>query len=85
MSFSDFFRKAHPSKTVAIVQSNTVNTNIKLLYVAAAGDICLQLDADADAQPVAITVVANTWISLPIKRIWATNTTVANADMTGYT
>ena len=84
-TFSDFFRRAHPSRSVPIVQSDTVDHNIKLLFIAVGGDLCLQLKYDDDAQPTAITVADGTWISLPITRVWSTNTTVLDANMMGYT
>lgn len=70
-----------PNEQVAIVQSDTTAVNLMGLRCHAAGDVAIKLTRDSSA--VTWTVKAGEIIYGRIVAVMSTNTTVADADMTG--
>ena len=82
MSFSTFFRKAHPVTSVVIALDTPFDPPIQLLYVAIDGDIKMKISGAAAVTYVGVP--AGTWISLPITEIVDTGTTGAATDFIGH-
>jgi len=84
MSFSDFFRKAHPPRNDITIAFDT-DLDINLLYVGVDGNVELSLQGSPTVSKVYKAVNAGTWISLPIKQIKAAGTTSSTeTDFVGH-
>lgn len=83
MSFSTFFKRAHPATTVAIQLD--VAQHLSGIYVGADGNVALRLEGDA-AYTVFPGVKGGTFIPLQIHSVSATGTTVASptTNIVGY-
>ena len=82
MSFSTFFKKAHPLTPVTVALDTEFDPPIQLLYVGIDGDIKMKINGNTAVTYVAVP--AGTWISLPITEIIDVGTTGAATDFIGH-
>ena len=70
---------ASPAETVTVAQSDDTDCDINLIRFKAAGDVAIQLERDAAATVYAVN--PGDEFDGIIKRVWAADTTLADADM----
>ena len=70
---------ASPAETVTVAQSDDTDCGINLIRFKAAGDVAIQLERDE--APTVYAVNPGDEFDGIIKRVYDTDTTLANADM----
>lgn len=86
MSFSDFFRRAHPkSNNVTIAFDTVFDPPLVGIWVGVAGDIELELTGSVGNSEVYKGVAAGTYMAFPIRQIVAAGTvTIVAGDVIGH-